>query len=186
MNVYFYNSSNTLLSSYTGLTSVSSSGTTFYLFDVPANTFYVKYQYDYSGQTYQTVKYVQGTNQNQYYYLNDNIVDTIYCVGKKEARTNITKDILQAGKKNNVVQFKYTEEITQNTGFHLREDQYLDLNNTPYIYTFSGLSVKEYILNEQQFQGYNTRTFANRNDVITMNKTTTYRRYTSEQNNFFR
>lgn len=182
--VNIYDVNNNLIDSWINL-SGSSTGITFFLFPITCSVNKVVYAMKFSGITYETTKYVQGNNRNQYFYFNDNYIDTIYCTGKKENSIELTRDYLKAGTNNNIVQIKYTNKITQNTGFKLSEQELFDLNSSPYVFEVSGTTVKNYIFSDVQVQGYNTRVLNERNTVINLTKDTIEKRYTNTENNFY-
>lgn len=156
------------------------------LYDVPQNVYSVEYSITVGGITNVNTKYRNLTNNySQYYYFDNNYINTIYCSGKRENELEITKEKISNGKKLNIVEIKTQEKVMQNTGYQISEDQLFNMAKSPYIFQINGSIVKNYILDNATFEGFNTKTLDGRNTVLNLRSNRVEKRYTSAENNFY-
>lgn len=183
--VRMYDINNVLISSWEDHFSGTTPGINYALYPTPANVYKIIYSLSLSGSTQVFTKYNLGPAPNQYFYFNDEYVDTIYFTGKKENLLNKETKNITNGKKVNVVEIKLTEKIRQNTGFNLSEKQLFDFGSTPYVFTVSGTTVKRYNVDDNSFEGFTTRTLSNRNTILNLTNDKVENRYTATENNFY-
>lgn len=182
--VRMYDRNNVLLSSWESV-STEPVGLTYTIYPVPDNANKVVYSITINGITQVYTQYATGCNIEQYYYFNNNYVDTLYCTGKRENTIDITKEKITNGKKLNIVEITIQERVIQNTGLALTEQQLFDLATSPFIFQISGTSVINYILENTTTEGYTTRNFGSRNTVLNLKRDKVQKRYTDTENNFY-
>lgn len=183
--VRMYDKNNVLIKSWETDFTVSSTKVTYSLYQVPSNTYKVIYKVEIGGNSYTYTKYADGCSTSQYFYFDNEYVNTLYCFGKKEDAINIEKQKIK-GKKVNVVKTKIQEKVVQHTGLNLNENELFSIASSPFIFTISGTTVKNYLLDNNAMQGYNTISFGSKDIVLNLTGTQDKELYNSIENNFYR
>lgn len=190
----FYDKNNTLISGYGTQTPVNGilDYYTYLTYSVPTNAFKIEYQARFGSYTQNRTYYTAGCATNQYFYYSPEYIFTsIEFTGKRESVMNVEKLTLDRGDYTDVIDIKYTPTYTQNTGLKLKEDTYLELLKTPEIYEiyydtiYGEYRFLPYVINNTSANGYNTRSYGNRNDTLTLTSVNKYTYHTQKNNNFF-
>lgn len=192
-----YNDTNNFWFSYSSNNSGFSFNTlsTVY-FWIPNDTTRIEFQIDGDIFTKYTVKY--NISSQLFYFGVENPIDTIGFIGKTERLETNTKRIIDFGKRKRVVKYDISHKLQQNTGLFLADKDIFNLVKSPYILTIDAysdlngtfystghLNIEEYILDDSTFEGFNTKTFSNKNIILNMTKKVSDRLYTAFDTSFF-
>lgn len=191
--VRFYDSSNTLITGNGTETDIAYNPNyiKMNLFMVPDGAYKVEVGFRISGTLDTITKYVKGCAINQYfYYGTTHMVEALYCTGKREKIENVTKEYLKYSSKNNAIRIKKQTTYQQNVGFSLTESQVFDLSTTPFLVEYTSTHPNEattvlWNLNNETFEGYNTKRLSEKNFVLNLTKQNEQIRYTSPNINFY-
>lgn len=188
----FYDANGTLLTGgFTagGAFGNSTSYVTVFL-DVPVGTAYMKYRYIINSVNQPEVTiYTSTCARNQYFYFGKSNslfpIAELTCTGKREIKNGVVKKSLLNNNSEKIYSITNTYGFEQNTGLYLTQNNILDLTNTPFIFEIDSTDIEYYLIDNEEFSGYETRNIGERNDVINIRKRKSITTYTNYQNNFY-
>lgn len=121
-----------------------------------------------------------------YYYINDNgIFDAIYCTGIGNEIDTITKTNLTVGNKQIQTGISIAKQIKHNTGFNITQEQMYSLMKSPLVYKLYNGTLKEYVIANTTFEGYNGKKLSGKNIELVLTDPVKYTRKTNYTTTFF-
>lgn len=168
-----------------------------YYFYIPKDTKRIRFQLN--GDEF----YKDTTNicsKNQYFYFGlENPIESISFTGKKDKIDVNNKNLIDFGKEKKVVSMTINHKIIQNTGHNITENDIFSVAKSPYIFTINTnsevingfiqtggtINFEEYIIDDVNFTGYNTKPYSERNIVLNLTKKNINNRFTSFNTGFY-
>ena len=134
-------------------------------------------------------KYLLYPEQNcstPYYFFNENgMFDAIYCEGTANEVDTITRTSLTVGKKQIQTGINIQKQIKHNTGFNITQSQMYSLMKSPLVYKLEGSILKEYVISNNSFDGYNGKKLSGKNIELILTDPVKYERKTNYTTTFF-
>ena len=182
-----YDINNNLIKNYaTYVPAISSGYYRIAYFYIPKNAYKIEFRYNYY-TTNTVTKYVENEciSNNYLFHGTDYAIDSINFTGKRNKVENTILQTINYGKRTKNVNIYLQSKYIQNTGFNITETEYFNIAKAPYIFEISGGTITEWMIDENTFEGNNTKTFEGRNIQLNLTKLKQTERYTGFSNGFY-
>ena len=161
------------------------------LLRIPANCTRVEFELRNGVTTLHTQTiFTQSACINNYYFFNPSgAFDILRCQGTLNEVSTTEKEEIKV--RNSVVytKLKVLKQLKQNSGLLLSDSQVRGLIQSPYVYKFtdtgSAITSKEYLIDNNSFEGYNGVSLGNKNIELIFTDPTLYERATNKNITFF-
>ena len=156
-------------------------------YPIPENTSYIIFDVTYDSQHHYIRKdVIDICVKNQYFYYGlDNPIESICFSGKRNKVEQTTKQNIVFGRRERTVNMFIQEKYLQNTGLNMIENKLFDMAKSPYLFEIVDDAIQEWVIDEGTFEGFNTKSFGNRNVVLNLSKRSVKERYTGFYNGFY-
>lgn len=134
-------------------------------------------------------KFVTPLCSINYYYMSIDGFESINFTGTLNESNTVSREDVKIGSNTLITKLKTVKRLIQNTGLNVSSNTMFKFINAPSVYTLKleggNVVAKEYILDTNEFEGYNGKSFSNRNLEITLIDPVEYKRITNKEVTFW-